>query len=84
MEETKTSSELHDLCNYLFSNICIKHIFFIFILYIIISSNVFEYNCMNIKIDNFNNNTTRQLLYKSFIFILFYIIIDIFISLNIL
>jgi hypothetical protein len=84
METQNQSSELHNMCNFMLTKSSVKHIFFIFVLYIIISSNIFECNCMQIKNENFNNNTSIHLLKKSIIFIILYILIDFLIEMNII
>ena len=82
--DVSTSSELHNMCNFILTKSSIKHIFFIFIFFIIITSNIFEFNCMQIKKENQNNNTTIDLLKKSIAFVIIYIFIDFLIQINII
>jgi hypothetical protein len=78
------SDELHNMCNYILTRSSVKHIFFIFIFFIMITSNTFECNCMEIKKDNYNNNETIHLLKKSITFVIIYIFIDFLIQMNII
>ncbi len=78
------SDDLHNMCNFVLTKSSIKHIFFIFILYIIITSNIFECNFLQINVENQNNNTTFDILKKSIIFIIFYIFIDFLIEFNVI
>lgn len=83
-DQNQVSDELHNMCNFLLTKSSVKHIFFIFILYIIITSNIFECNCMQIKQENYNNNATAHLLKKSIIFVILYVFIDFLIEINII
>ena len=80
----QSSDELHNMCNFILTKSSIKHIFFIFIFYIIITSNIFECNCMQINKENHNNNTTIHLLKKSIVFVIIYVFIDFLIQINII
>ena len=82
MNECK--DDLHNMLKHFIIKSSIKHIFFIFILYIIITSKIFECNCLNINKEHQNNNTINHLLKKGFVFIIIYIFIDLCIQYNII
>lgn len=79
-----TRDELNHMCKYIIDKSSIKHMFFIYIFYIIISSQNFDKNCLNINEKYQNNNKFIHLLKKSFCFILIYIIIDLLINIKVL
>ena len=70
------SDDLQNICLHIFNQINIKELFFMYILYIIISSNMFQIYMIKEKY----NNTFIQGIY----FIIIYAILDIFIKLNML
>lgn len=77
-------SDLHNMCSFIISKSSLKHVVFVFILYVLISSNMFEICCLNMHADKYNNNTTVDLLKKGMYFIILYILLDLLIELNII
>jgi hypothetical protein len=84
MDNTRSTDDLHNMFKDVVTKSSIKHVFFIFIFYIIITSNHFECNCLHINKEYQNNNQTCHLLKKGLFFIIVYICIDLLIQLNIL
>ena len=81
---TSNNDQLQDMCQHIIKKSSLKHVFFIYIFYILITSKTFDKNILNINEKEQNNNNTIHLLKKSFFFIIIYIFIDTLICLNIL
>lgn len=84
MTSSNDNSDLHDICKHIIDKSNIKYIFFIFIIYIITSSNFFENNCLRIPEINKNNNLLPHLIKKATIFIILFILTDQLIQYNVL
>jgi len=80
----ETNDDLHNMFKDVITKSSLKHIFFIFIFYVIITSNNFELYFLNIDKKYQNNNNTNTLILKGILFILIYIFIDILLQFNIL
>jgi len=79
-----SNDDLHNMFKDVITKSSLKHIFFIFIFYVIITSNNFELYFLNIDKKYQNNNDTNTLILKGILFIIIYVFIDILLQFNIL
>ena len=74
--EQESNNDLHNVCRYAIDKTNIKHLFFIFIVYLITNSSFFEESFLMITSEYKNNNTTLQSIKKTLVFTIIFVIID--------
>jgi hypothetical protein len=80
---TSSSDNMYHMLNYIFETLNIKSIIFLYIIYILLSSNIFSKYILEEKIDN-NNIIDKKMLIKGIYLVVIFMLIQILIKLNIL
>jgi len=76
MTEAELNNDLHNVCRYAIDKSNIKHLFFIFIMYLITNSNFFEEGILSVPPEYKNNNSTLHTIKKTLVFTLMFVVID--------
>ena len=84
LSEKEDKNDLYRMCYDIGSNLNIKEMFFLYIIYILLSSNIFAKYILEIKNVDEHNNINSLILMKGVYLVMIFMFIHILIKLNVL